>query len=91
MVPSRWQSYVADMDEERTRSAAARLKTLSATYKGAIRCETVVSMGRPAESLAATAEERQAGLIVVGLIGEGGAEQHDPGRLLTAYCAERRR
>ncbi|HET9361778.1 MAG TPA: universal stress protein, partial [Vicinamibacterales bacterium] len=75
VVPSRWQPYAADMDEERVRSAEARCTSLAATNTVAIRCETVVSIGRPAESLAATAEERQAGMIVVGLMGEeaGGA------------------
>jgi nucleotide-binding universal stress UspA family protein len=58
------------MDEERTRYAETRLASLSAHLKDRIECETVVSLGRPADSLAATAEERQAGLIVMGLMGE---------------------
>jgi nucleotide-binding universal stress UspA family protein len=70
VVPPRWQSYVADMDEERTRYAQTRLAALAARLKGSIECETVVSIGRPADSLAALAEERQAGLIVMGLMGE---------------------
>jgi nucleotide-binding universal stress UspA family protein len=81
LVPSRWQSYVADMDEERVRSAEARLKNLSSTYKGLITCETVVSIGRPAESLAATAKEREAGMIVVGLMGEEAGRAARPGSI----------
>jgi nucleotide-binding universal stress UspA family protein len=82
VAPSRWQSYVADMDEERTRSARARLEALSASCKG-IRCDTVVALGRPADALAAAAEERQAGLIVVGLMGEDAGRVPQPGS--TAY------
>ena len=75
VVSSRWQSYVADVDEERTRDADARLKTLSGKYRGAIACDTVVWIGRPAKSLATLAQERQAGMIAVGLMGEEGADR----------------
>lgn len=70
-VPARWRSYVAEADEERARDARARLETLSRQFKGTIASEAVVSIGRPADSIASIAEERRAGLIVVGLMGQG--------------------
>jgi nucleotide-binding universal stress UspA family protein len=71
-VPARWQSYVVDVDEQRIRQAEARLAGLSARLKGSIECEAVVSIGRPADSLAAIADDHQAGLVVLGRMGEGG-------------------
>jgi nucleotide-binding universal stress UspA family protein len=82
-VPSRWQSYVVDMEEERVRCAETRLKTLSTTMNKGVSCDTVVSIGRPDESLAAIAQERDMGLIVVGLIGEEATRTARPGS--TAY------
>jgi nucleotide-binding universal stress UspA family protein len=79
VVPSQWQSYVADVDEERTRYAETRLASLAAHLKGHIECDTVVSIGRPADSLAATAEEREVGLIVLGLMGEEAVGAPRPG------------
>jgi nucleotide-binding universal stress UspA family protein len=83
VVPAQWQSYVAEVDDERTRYARPRLEALSNRLKSTIECEAVVSTGRPADSIAAIAEKRQAGLIVVGLIGEKGAGAPRPGS--TAY------
>jgi nucleotide-binding universal stress UspA family protein len=81
VVPSRWQAYVADMEEERVRCAEARLKTLSATITRGVSCDSVVSIGRPADLLAATAEKRDAGLIVVGLMGEEAGRAARPGSI----------
>jgi nucleotide-binding universal stress UspA family protein len=81
VVPSRWQTYAADMEEERVRCAEARLKALSATIEKGRSCDNVVSIGRPAESLAATAEKRDAGLIVVGLMGEEAGRTARPGSI----------
>jgi nucleotide-binding universal stress UspA family protein len=81
VVPSRWQSDVADIEEERYRCARTRLTALSATVKKGGPCDSVVAIGRPAESLAATAEERDAGLIVVGLMGEEGGRTVRPGSI----------
>jgi nucleotide-binding universal stress UspA family protein len=41
----------------------------------------VVSLGRPADSIASIAEEREAGLIVMGLIGDQGALAPRPGSI----------
>jgi nucleotide-binding universal stress UspA family protein len=80
-VPARWQSYVAEADEERARNARTRLETLSRQFKGTIRSEAVVSIGRPADSIASTAEERRAGLIAVGLMGQQAAGGPCPGSI----------
>jgi len=80
-VPARWRSYVAEVDEERTREARARLETLIKQLKETVASEAVVSLGRPADSIASIAEERQAGLIVVGLMGQRGAGSPCPGSI----------
>jgi len=80
-VPARWRSYVAEVDEERTREARARLETLIRQLKETVASEAVVSLGRPADSIASIAEERQAGLIVVGLMGQRGAGSPCPGSI----------
>jgi len=80
-VPARWRSYVAEVDEERTREARARLETLIKQLKETVASEAVVSLGRLADSIASIAEERQAGLIVVGLMGQRGAGSPCPGSI----------
>jgi nucleotide-binding universal stress UspA family protein len=67
-VPAQWQSYVAEVDEERARTARARLDTLSKELDTGVHHEAVVSVGRPAEAIASLARERDAGLIAVGLM-----------------------
>jgi nucleotide-binding universal stress UspA family protein len=49
--------------------------------KKEVSCDNIVSIGRPEESLAATAVERDAGLIVVGLMGEDAARTARPGSI----------
>ncbi len=71
-VPERWQSYVPDIDEERTRLADGRLKAAAASYRRVVNIETAIAIGPPAEMLVTMAEERQAGLIVLGLMGDDG-------------------
>ena len=80
-APSRWQSHVPDLDEERRRSAQTRLEILASRFDDTIEYEAVVSTGPPADSIASIAEGRQAGLIVVGLVGEEGASGHRPGSI----------
>jgi universal stress protein A len=81
VVASRWESYVADMEPERVRTAEGRLQALSTTVKKGVVCDTVVSIGRPAECLAATAEQRGSSLIVVGLMGEEAGRRVRPGSI----------
>ena len=78
-VPAPWRSYVADIDEEGKRQAQVRLETLAGSLKNRVACEAVVSIGRPADSIASLAEEHQVGLIVVGLMGQQGGRTPRPG------------
>lgn len=80
-VPARWRSYVAEVDEERAQQARAGLDTLSRDLPGTVGCQAVVSIGRPADSIASIAEEREAGLIVMGLAGQQGARAPHPGSI----------
>lgn len=82
-VPSRWRSYAAEVDEERVRSARARLDELLRTLPDTVERKIVVPIGRPADSIALLAYERQAGLIVVGLTPHRGGGGPRPGS--TAY------
>jgi nucleotide-binding universal stress UspA family protein len=74
-VAPRWRSYVTEVDEEQVRQARARLESLLREHPGTMEREAVVSIGRPAESIASTADERGAGLIVMGLTGQGEASR----------------
>jgi nucleotide-binding universal stress UspA family protein len=64
-VPPQWQPYVADLDGDSTNAAESRLRDFVGQVKAP--CTIVVSVGRPADALAALAREHEAGLIVVGL------------------------
>jgi nucleotide-binding universal stress UspA family protein len=80
-VPAQFRSYVVDVDEEQARHAELKLETLSRQFKGRVACETVVPIGRPADMLASTTEERKVGLIVVGLIGQKRPDAPRPGSI----------
>jgi nucleotide-binding universal stress UspA family protein len=67
-MPAQWRSVVAPIDDEQMRDARARLETWAARVDPAIPHELVVAVGRPAESIAAAAEQQQARLIVMGLM-----------------------
>jgi nucleotide-binding universal stress UspA family protein len=80
-VPRQWQSYVGDADTERATLARKRLEELSAHLSGTAGCDTVVVVGRPADAIASIAQERRAGLIVVGLSGHHGVLAPRPGSI----------
>ena len=80
-VPPQSRSYVAEVDDERVTRARIRLEELSAQLSGTLACETVVSVGRPADSIASIAQEWRAGLIVVGLTGHHGVLAPRPGSI----------
>jgi nucleotide-binding universal stress UspA family protein len=71
-VPPRWRSHVVDVDEEQVRTARERLDTALGGQPSSVEREIAVSLGRPAESISSTAEERGAALIVMGLTGHSG-------------------
>jgi nucleotide-binding universal stress UspA family protein len=81
VVPLRWQSYVVPADDERLKSERERLETSLRDLSIRVHGEVVVSVGRPTESIAALAEEKKAGLIVMGLFAETSAFGRRPGSI----------
>lgn len=71
-VAPRWRSHVVEVDDEQVRFGRERLEGVVRDQLASIECETAVSIGAPAESIAATAEERGAALVVMGLTGQSG-------------------
>lgn len=80
-VAPQWRSYVSDSDEARASDARTRLEDLSQRLAGEHPRDTVVSLGRPADEIATMAEDREAGMIVVGLTGDQGPLAPRPGSI----------
>jgi nucleotide-binding universal stress UspA family protein len=80
-APPKWDGLVAESDEARVAEARQQLERLSRPFCEPGPCEVVVSLGRPAEAIASTAEERKAGLIVMGLTSESGPWSPRPGSI----------
>jgi len=80
-VPPQWLSYVGGADAGRASLARERLEELAAHLPGTTGCDTVVAVGRPADAIASIAQDRRAGLIVVGLSGEHGLLAPRPGSI----------
>ncbi len=78
-VPAEWRSFIDEVRDEQ--AVRARLEEVAAALPGTIPHEVVVSVGRPADSIASLAEEREAGLIVMGLFGHQGAFAPRPGSI----------
>jgi len=80
-VPPQWSSLLEESDEARMAEARLQLKALADQCAGPRTVETIVTPGRPAEAIGALAEERRAGLIVMGLTGEHGLFSRRPGSI----------
>jgi nucleotide-binding universal stress UspA family protein len=80
-VPSQWRSEVIEVDEERAHEARMWLEAMASRLGNAPTCEIVVAIGPPADKIAAIAEERRAGLIVVGLKGQRDPDSSGPGSI----------
>jgi nucleotide-binding universal stress UspA family protein len=78
-VPAQWRSFVVEVHDEH--ELRARLENVAAALPSGIPHEVFVSVGRPADSIATLAEERGAGLIVMGLFGHQGAFAPRPGSI----------
>lgn len=78
-VPSQWRTYLDEADEARVADARHQLHRMTEEITGDVECEPVVVLGHPADGIATTADDRRAGLIVVGLTGGGGP--HRPGSI----------
>jgi universal stress protein A len=66
VVAPQWRPFVREADEDRVAAARERLEQFAQQICSG-RCETIVSLGRPDDAIASIAEERHAGLIVMGL------------------------
>jgi len=80
-VAPKWQGLVAESDDARVAEARQHLERLSRPFCESQPCDIVVSVGRPADAIASTAEERDAGLIVMGLTSESGPWSPRPGSI----------
>jgi nucleotide-binding universal stress UspA family protein len=80
IVPLRWQSLVADFEGERVASGQRMLARLSASFHETHN-DCVVSIGRPADTIASLAVEHGAGLVVMGLANPEDSEPRNPGSI----------
>ncbi len=70
-VPPWWGADMTDVDGDRMASARPQLQELIRPFSASIACEPIVTLGRPADAVAAVAEDREVQLIVMGLTGPG--------------------
>jgi nucleotide-binding universal stress UspA family protein len=78
-APSRWQPYVELAGPARVPDTRDRMEHWLMTLSPPVRGELVVTVGRPADVIAAAAADRGAGLIVMGLIADTAAAAPRPG------------
>lgn len=81
VVAPQWSAFFSESDEPRLAQARARLDEVSSRLQGPQRRDTIVSLGRAAETIATAAEEQHAGLIVMGLTGAHGVLAPRPGSI----------
>jgi universal stress protein A len=77
VVPPRWQELVADFESDRVASGQRMLARLSASLRDT-HSDCVVSVGHPADTIAAVAAEYGAGLVVMGLANSEDSEPRSP-------------
>ena len=80
VVPERWQDLVADFESERVASGERMLGRLSASFRHA-HDESVVSVGRPADTIASLASAYGVDLVVMGLANTEDSEPRTPGSI----------
>jgi universal stress protein A len=80
VVPPRWQALVADFERDRIASGQRMLARLSAGFRDTHN-DCVVSVGRPADTIASLAVEYGAGLVVMGLANAEDSEPRKPGSI----------
>jgi nucleotide-binding universal stress UspA family protein len=90
-VSPRWQALAADFEDDRVSSGRRMLERLAASFPDT-QTDCVVSVGRPADTIASLAVEHGAGLVVLGLANPGDSEPRKPGAiayrvLRMAQCA----
>jgi universal stress protein A len=80
LVSPLWQPLVADGDSEHVASAQRALARLGASIPDT-HTDCVVSVGRPADTIASLAVEYEAGLVVMGLANPEDQESQKPGSI----------
>jgi nucleotide-binding universal stress UspA family protein len=80
VVPPWWQALVADFESDRVASGQRMLARLSASFRDTHN-DCVVSVGRPAETIASLAVEYGAGLVVMGLVNPEDSDPRPPGSI----------
>jgi universal stress protein A len=80
VVPPRWPALVADFESDRMASGQRMLARLSASFRDTHN-DCVVSVGRPADTIASLAVEHGAGLVVMGLANPADSEPRNPGSI----------
>ena len=80
VVPPPWQELAADFESERVASGQRMLARLSASFRNTHN-DCVVSVGRPADTIASLAVEYGAGLVVMGLANPEDSELRNPGSI----------
>jgi nucleotide-binding universal stress UspA family protein len=81
VVAPQWQAYVEQADETRLAGARARLQSATAQLGAAVRHEALVVVGAAADSIATAADQRRAGLIVMGLASSPAPFGSQPGSI----------
>jgi nucleotide-binding universal stress UspA family protein len=79
-VAPQWRSYVQETDDVRVAAARERLEQFAQQICSGP-CDITVSLGRPDDTIASIAEERNAGLIMMGLGGGPGYLVPRPGSI----------
>jgi universal stress protein A len=80
VLPPRWQALAADFESDRIASGHRLLARLSASFRDT-HSDCVVSVGRPADTIASLAIEYGAGLVVMGLANPEDSEPRKPGSI----------
>ena len=80
VMPPRWQTLAAEFETDRVASGKQILGRLAASLRNT-RIDCVVSVGRPADTIASLAGERGAGLVVMGLANPDDSEPGNPGSI----------
>ena len=80
VAPPRWQELVADFESDRVASGQRMLAGLSAGFRETHN-DCIVSVGRPADTIASLAVEHEAGLVVMGLANAEDSELRKPGSI----------
>jgi universal stress protein A len=80
VVPARWRGLAADFDGDREASGQQMLASLAGSFRHTHN-ECVVSVGRPADTIAALAVERGVGLVVMGLANADDSALLGPGSI----------